>query len=49
VADGRGVALATAAGRLRLLDVRPAGGRSMTGEAWRRGRPGIVGLVAVRR
>jgi methionyl-tRNA formyltransferase len=49
VADGRGVALATADGWLRLLDVRPAGGRSMTGEAWRRGRPGIIGLAAVRR
>lgn len=49
IADGRGVALATADGRLRLLDVRPAGGRAMTGEAWRRGRPGILGLVAVRR
>jgi len=49
VAEGRGVALATTDGRLRLLDVRPAGGRSMTGEAWRRGRSGIVGLTAVGR
>jgi methionyl-tRNA formyltransferase len=43
VPDGPGVALATRAGRLRLLEVRPAGGRPMDGAAWRRGRPGIIG------
>lgn len=42
VADGDGVALATAEGRLRLLDVRPAGGRAMTGVEWRRGRPALL-------
>jgi methionyl-tRNA formyltransferase len=49
VADGRGIALATIDGRLRLLDVRPAGGRPMTGEAWLRGRSELVGSVAVPR
>jgi len=43
VADGRGLALATGGGRLRLLEVRPAGGRSMSGEALVRGRPALVG------
>jgi methionyl-tRNA formyltransferase len=43
VADGPGLALATAAGRLRLLEVRPAGGRTMDGPAYRRGRPAVVG------
>jgi methionyl-tRNA formyltransferase len=36
-------ALATAAGRLRLLVVRPAGGRDMDGAAYLRGRPGLAG------
>jgi methionyl-tRNA formyltransferase len=49
VADGRGIALATTDGRLRLLDVRPAGGTAMTGEAWRRGRPGLVGARVIAR
>ena len=43
VADGDGLALATADGRLRLLEVQPAGGRSMSGAAFRRGRGGVVG------
>jgi methionyl-tRNA formyltransferase len=45
VADDGGVALATVDGRLRLLDVQPAGGRRMSGDAWRRGRHGLVGTV----
>jgi methionyl-tRNA formyltransferase len=49
VADGRGIALATTDGRLRLLDVRPAGGTAMTGEAWRRGRRGLVGARVIAR
>ena len=47
VADGPGVALATPAGRLRLLEVRPAGGRPMDGAAYRRGRPAVVGARVV--
>ena len=43
VADDGGLALATGDGRLRLLEVRPAGGRAMDGAAYRRGHPGIVG------
>ncbi len=43
VVDGPGLALATSAGRLALLEVQPAGGRPMTGPAYRRGRPGAVG------
>lgn len=43
VADGAGLALATADGRLRLLEVRRAGGRTMDGSAYRRGRPTVVG------
>ncbi len=43
VADDAGLALATVAGRLRLLDVRPAAGRPMDGAAYRRGHPGSVG------
>jgi methionyl-tRNA formyltransferase len=45
VADGRGLALTTAAGRLRLLEVRPAGGRTMSAEALRNGRPTLVGAM----
>ena len=47
VADGTGLALVTGDGRLlRLLEVRPAGGRAMDGAAFRRGRPGIIGSAA---
>jgi methionyl-tRNA formyltransferase len=41
--DGSGLALATADGRLRLLEVQPAGGRAMDSAALVRGRPGLVG------
>lgn len=41
--DGDGLALTTGAGRLRLLEVQPAGGRSMSGSDLRRGRPGLAG------
>jgi methionyl-tRNA formyltransferase len=37
VADGDGLALATAEGRLRLLEVQPAGGKRMSAAALRRG------------
>jgi methionyl-tRNA formyltransferase len=47
VADGRGLALATSEGRLRLLEVRPAGGRTMTGAELRLGRPSLVGQALV--
>ncbi len=43
VADGDGLALATVDGRLRLLIVRPAGGREMDAPAFRRGHPRIAG------
>jgi methionyl-tRNA formyltransferase len=43
VADGDGLALVTANGRLRLLEVQPAGKNRMTGEAFRRGRPSVAG------
>jgi len=43
VADaGSGLALATADGRLRLLEVQPAGGRNMDAAALLRGRPGLI-------
>ncbi len=45
VEDGAGIALATVDGRLRLLEVQPAGGRRMSGEAWRRGHPDAVGVT----
>jgi len=47
VADGDGLALATSAGCLRLLEIQPAGGRSMTGSAYRRGHPTVVGQIVV--
>ncbi len=43
VPDARGLALATRSGRLLLAEVQPAGGRPMTGEAFVRGRPAILG------
>jgi len=43
VPDDGGLALTTTSGRLRLLEVRPAGGRSMTGGDLRNGHPGWVG------
>ena len=46
VPDARGLALATADGRLILDEVQPAGGRPMTGEAFLRGRPAVLGAVA---
>ncbi len=45
VGEGDGLALTTAEGRLELLFVQPAGGRVMTGAAYRRGRPWIVGTA----
>ncbi|HEY2916643.1 MAG TPA: methionyl-tRNA formyltransferase [Candidatus Limnocylindrales bacterium] len=49
VADDGGLALATVDGRLRLLEVRPAGGRSMSGDDLRRGRPGLAGSAVAGR
>jgi methionyl-tRNA formyltransferase len=43
LADGDGLALVTAKGRLRLLEVQPAGKNRMTGAAFRRGRPSVAG------
>ena len=43
VDDDGGVAISTGSGRLRLLEVQPAGRKPMSGDAWRRGRPGLVG------
>ena len=40
--DGSGLALATADGRLQLLEVQPAGGRNMDAAALLRGRPGLI-------
>lgn len=48
VASGDGLALTTAAGRLRLLLVQPAGGRVMTAAEYRRGRPRLVGTAVGR-
>jgi methionyl-tRNA formyltransferase len=48
VPDHLGLALATGAGRLILDEVQPAGGRPMSGEAFVRGRPTVLGW-AVRR
>jgi methionyl-tRNA formyltransferase len=45
VADGDGIALSTADGRLRLDEVQLAGKRRMAGGALRRGYPGIVGAA----
>jgi methionyl-tRNA formyltransferase len=43
VADGDGLALVSANGRLGLVEVQPAGRRRMPGRDFRRGRPGAVG------
>jgi methionyl-tRNA formyltransferase len=43
VADRDGIALVTADGRLRLVEVQPAGGRRMSAAEFRRGRSGTVG------
>jgi methionyl-tRNA formyltransferase len=43
VPDEGGLALATSDGRLILDEVQPAGGRPMSGEAFLRGRPSILG------
>jgi methionyl-tRNA formyltransferase len=44
VSDGpAGLAIATADGRLQLLEVQPAGGRPMDGASLLRGRPGLLG------
>jgi methionyl-tRNA formyltransferase len=45
VADGLGLALVAADGRLRLLEVQPAGKRPMTGAAYRRGHPAVIGQL----
>ena len=44
VEDDLGLALVTVADRLRLLEVQPAGGRSMSAAAYLRGRVGRAGL-----
>ena len=47
VGDGDGLALTADDGRLALLEVRPAGGRSMTASELRRGRPAFAGATVV--
>ena len=42
-ADGDGLAIDVADGRLRLLEVQLAGGRRLPAAELRRGRPGLVG------
>ena len=43
--DDRGLALAAADGRLRLLEVQGAGGRPMSGAEFRRGHPSVIGAL----
>jgi methionyl-tRNA formyltransferase len=43
LADDAGLALTTADGRLRLLEVRPAGGRAMSAADLRNGHPDWLG------
>ena len=45
VAHEDGIALTTSDGRLVLETVQPAGGRAMSGSAFRRGRPSIIGAA----
>ena len=42
VADGDGLAVVASPGRLRLVEVQPAGGRRMSAAELLRGRPGIL-------
>ena len=42
LADGDGLAIQVVDGRLRLLEVQPAGGRRMSAAELRRGRPNLV-------
>jgi methionyl-tRNA formyltransferase len=48
VPDRLGLALATGSGRLVLDEVQPAGGRPMSGEAFLRGRPAVLGRTVPR-
>ncbi len=48
VPDPNGFALATFDGRLVLLEVQPAGGRPMSGKAYLRGRPSVLGQTVHR-
>ncbi len=43
VAAGRGLGMVTADGVLELVEVQPAGGRRMSGSAFARGRPSLIG------
>jgi methionyl-tRNA formyltransferase len=47
VEDRGGLALATADGRLRLIELQPAGGRPMPADAFMLGRPGLIGREVV--
>jgi methionyl-tRNA formyltransferase len=47
LADGDGLAIEVADGRLRLLEVQAAGGRRMSAADLRRGRPDLVGSRVV--
>jgi methionyl-tRNA formyltransferase len=49
VAAGDGLAIATVDGRLRLLEVQPAGGRTMSDAELRRGRSGLIGQRVIGR